>query len=640
MKQSFLSILLLSISVLLKAQMFDPVVWSFSYVQKEENVYELIFSSSIEKGSHIYGLEVPDGGPIPTSFSFETSSEYSLEGSIIEVIPANDAYDDAFGFNIKSYENKAEFRQVIKGDVSSFIVKGVVEYMVCNAISCSPPKEEEFSFRINGGDVNKESAVASNSISANANRGLLGFFVVSFLLGLLGVITPCVYPMIPFTVAFFSRSAKTRKDAITNALAFGVSIVLIYTAIGLIVSLSDVGAGFANTLSTHWIPNLVFFLLFVIFGLSFFGLFELTLPSKWSTSADSKVDKGGILGAFFMALTTVIVSFSCTGPIVGSLLVEAVRGDVLRPTIGMFAFGLAFSIPFTVLALSPSLVNKMPKSGKWLNAIKIAIGFIMLAFSMKFLMTIDSVYGFGILSRPIYLIIWIILFVLMGIVLIRGKGVLGKIFSVCAFLFAAYLVSGLFGNNLNSIAALLPMEKQSNKPVSGSLVNSGYHLPFNNNEPNIDQPKYGDLFSLPYGLKGFFDYQEGVEYAKKQGKPILIDFKGHACANCKRMEAKVWSDEAVLERLKNNFVIISLYVDDRTLLPEEEWITSDVDGKVKKTIGKINEDLEISMYNTNTLPLYVIADADGNPLITPSVTNLNIDEFIKWLDEGYSEFVK
>jgi thiol:disulfide interchange protein DsbD len=458
------------------------------------------------------------------------------------------------------------------------------------------------------------------------------------------------------TVAFFTRGSENRSKSVISAFIFGISIVLIYTSPGLIITLTGAGAGFANALSTHWIPNIIFFLLFVIFAASFFGAFELVLPGKWASSSDAKVDKGGVFAAFFMALTTVIVSFSCTGPIIGSLLVEASRGEVLRPTIGMFAFGLAFAMPFTLFALFPAVLNRLPKSGGWLNSVKVVLGFLMLAFSMKFLMTIDGVYNLKLLSRDIYLAIWIVLFSMLGLYLM-GKikfshdsdvpyiGTFRLFLIITVFSFVVYLIPGLFGAPLNGLSSLLPSQQTSQFDIRKMILDNkqGFNTVSPVQQPlslTCSEPKFADKFEMPLGLTGYFDYRQGLECAREQGKPVLIDFKGHACANCKLMEAKVWSDPQILERLRDNFVIIALYVDDRTQLPENEWVTSSVDGKVKKTIGKINEDLEISKFKTNALPLYVIADHNGNPVNKPMPTNLNVEEYKKWLDEGVELFRK
>jgi thiol:disulfide interchange protein len=651
----FISIVVFASHV--SAQIYDPVTWDFSYEKKGDKQYELIFIATIEKNSHIYSMDIPSGGPIPTSFNIDTLQGYKLDGKVFEVTKPVEVLDDAFGFKIKTFSNTAEFRQKLTAVQASFTVKGTVNFMACNNATCSPPKDVEFEIKVVEQPGNKviNSTIAQGDITdtGKSDRGLLKFFLIALLAGFAGVLTPCVFPMIPMTVAFFSQGSEERGKAVFRALIFGISIILIYSSLGIIVSLTSAGAGFANALSTHWIPNSIFFVLFVLFAVSFFGAFEILLPNSWVTRADSKVDKGGILAAFFMGLTTVIVSFSCTGPIIGALLVEAASGDVLRPTIGMLGFGIAFALPFTVFALFPSIMSRIPKSGGWLNSIKVVLGFIMLAFSMKFLMTIDSVYSLGLLSRSLFISIWIVLFTLLGFYLM-GKikfshdsdlpfiGTFRLFLIIIVFTFVVYLIPGLFGAPLNSLSSFLPSQDKSefnlpklimeNRSVSGPVSQSAPKSQL------CSEPLHSDIFDMPLGLRGYYDYMQGLACAKEQGKPVLIDFKGHACANCKRMEAKVWADPEILRRLRDNFVIIALYVDDRTQLPESEWITSAIDGKVKKTIGKVCEDLEISKYKTNALPLYVIADHEGNALNKPMPTNLNVEEYKKWLDEGFAAF--
>ncbi|MGC1390224.1 MAG: cytochrome c biogenesis protein CcdA [Bacteroidales bacterium] len=657
MRKLVLFILFIIFASHISAQIYDPVTWDFSYEKKGDKQYELIFTATIEKNSHIYSMDIPSGGPIPTSFRFDTLPGYKLTGYAYEVTKPVEVFDDAFGFRIKTFSNSAEFRQKITAVASSFTVKGAVNFMACNNATCSPPKDIEFAIKIADKDENgafknnTKNGVASGPLSSG--RGLLRFFLISLLAGFAGVLTPCVFPMIPMTVAFFSQGAAERRKAVFKALVFGFSIILIYASLGIIVSLTSAGAGFANTLSTHWIPNTIFFILFLVFAVSFFGAFEILLPNSWVTRADSKVDKGGVLAAFFMGLTTVIVSFSCTGPIIGALLVEAATGDVLRPTLGMAGFGIAFALPFTVFALFPSVMSRIPKSGGWLNSIKVVLGFIMLAFSMKFLMTIDSVYSLGLLSRTLFISIWIVLFSLLGLYLmgrirfphdtdLKFIGVFRLFLIIIVFAFVVYLIPGLFGAPLKGLSSFLPPPESSEfnlpKMILENRSASGPVAQPSQTSTICSEPKYNDIFHMPLGLKGYFDYKQGLACAKEQKKPVLIDFKGHACSNCKRMEAKVWSDPEILRRLRDNFVIIELYVDDRTQLDENEWIISAIDGKQKKTIGKIYEDLEISKYKTNALPLYVIADYEGNALNNPIPTNLNIGEYKKWLDEGIELF--
>jgi thiol:disulfide interchange protein len=650
-----ITILLLITSFRIGAQIYDPVSWDFRYEKKNTRQFELIFTATIEDKSHIYSIDIPAGGPIPTTFRFDSIQGYTLDGKAFEATKPEEIFDEAFGFRIKTFSHKAEFRQSITANLASFTVKGAVNFMACNNATCLPPRDVEFSIKISDGTaVSVVTTALSSTKPTQSKSGMLKFFILSLLAGFAGVLTPCVFPMIPMTVAFFSRGAELRSKAIFKAIVFGLSIVLIYSSLGIIVSLSSAGAGFANALSTHWIPNTIFFLLFIVFAASFFGAFEIVLPAKWATGTDSKVDKGGILAAFFMGLTTVIVSFSCTGPIIGVLLVHAATGDILRPTIGMLGFGIAFALPFTLFALFPSIMTRLPKSGGWLNSVKVVLGFIMLAFSLKFLSTIDSVYSLKIISRDLFLAIWIVIFSLMGLYLM-GKikfahdsdlsyiGSFRLFLIIAVFTFVVYLIPGLFGAPLKGLAALLPEQRASKFNIRPITENSTITAPVIAGKEGSQlcfTPKFEEIFDMPLGLKGYFDFKQGLACAKEQGKPVLIDFKGHACANCKLMEAKVWSDPEVLKRLNGNFVIISLYVDDRTQLPENEWVASSIDGKPMKTIGKINEDLEISEYKTNSLPLYVITDYTGNPVNTPMPTNLNVEEYKKWLDEGVALFQK
>jgi thiol:disulfide interchange protein len=640
-------------SISLSAQIYDPVKWEFGYEAKGSNTYELIFTAIIDDNSHIYSMDIPSGGPIPTSFIFDTIPGLTLVEKPYEVTKPEEIFDKAFGLKIKTFTKRAEFRQKITSNTSDFIVTGLVNYMSCDNTRCSPPKDVEFSIKIGTPVLNNRVAGQALPSTYSDKGGLLKFFLLALLAGFAGVVTPCVFPMIPMTVVFFSRGTESRSRSIVKALAFGISIIIIYTTVGIIVSLTSAGAGFASTLSTHWVPNAIFFLLFIFFSVSFFGAFEIILPSAWVSRADSNVDRGGVFASFFMALTTVLVAFSCTGPIIGVLLVEAARGEVLRPAIGMFGFGLAFALPFTIFALFPSILNRLPKSGGWLNSIKVVLAFIMLAFSMKFLATIDSVYSLGILNREVFLAIWITIFSLLGFYLmgkikfshdsdIQHIGPFRLLIIITVFSFVIYLVTGLFGAPLKGISALLPEKKNSGIDISGIGSDNKQVVNTFALQPVVSElcstPKYGDFLFMPLGLEGYFEYNQGLACAREKGKPVLFDFKGHACSNCKEMEARVWSDPRVLTRLKENFVIVALYADDRTKLPDNEWVESKVDGKIKKTMGKVNEDIEISKFMTNALPLYVITDQNGNALNSPMGTNFNVEEYIKWLDEGAGIF--
>lgn len=661
----------------MQAQVLEPVKWSFRSEKTADNKFDIVMTADIDDSWHLYAMDIAEGGPIATSFTFDEPAGYVMEGKPLAADKPEVKFDNTFGMNIGMYSEKAEFRQKITVSQYPVTVKGFVTFMSCNDKQCLPPRDVEFEIKITGNTSSSVSAKDSGAEPAIATaesgfkmqsvtpetipqekpkRGLLKFFLISLLAGFAGVLTPCVFPMIPMTVAFFSQGAEKKGSATGKALIFGLSIILLYSSLGIIVSLTSAGAGFANTISTHWIPNLIFFLLFLVFAASFFGAFEIVMPARWVSSTDSKVDKGGALAAFFLGLTTVLVSFSCTGPIVGALLVEAASGDVLRPTTGMFGFGLAFALPFTLFALFPSWMKKMPKSGGWLNSVKVVLGFIMLAFSLKFASTIDTVYSLGILSRDIYLAIWIVIFILTGFYLmgkikfahdsdVQHIGVFRLVLIIASFSFAIYLVPGLFGAPLTRISALLPPRETSGfnlmKAISSNRgggpagVTAGSTL--------CETPKYAGFLSFEYGLEGYFDLEQGLACAQKLNKPVLIDFKGHACANCKEMDARVWSDPEVQRRIREDFVLVGLYVDDRTKLPENEVFVSKIDGKEKRTIGKKNEDIEISMFNTNTLPLYAIVDPYGKPLVETRGTNFDIQTYIRWLDSGsgaYRERVK
>ena len=476
---------------------------------------------------------------------------------------------------------------------------------------------------------------------------LLSFMIIAFLAGLAALFTPCVFPMIPMTVTFFTGKAKSRKRGIRNALIYGFSIILIYTLIGSVVA-PFMGPEIANDLATNWIPNLIFFVVFVVFALSFFGLFEITLPSSWVNKVDQQADKGGITGIFFMAFTLVLVSFSCTGPIVGSILVQAAGGQILKPILGMFAFSAAFAIPFTFFAIFPEWLNSLPKSGGWLNSVKVVLGFLELAFALKFLSIADQAYHWELLDREVYLAFWIVIFTLMGFYLL-GKirlphdslmemiSVPRLILSMIVFTFVVYLIPGMFGAPLKALAGYLPpiSTHDFNVMEFRNTAQSGVGI---DKEKLCDQPKYSDFLHFPHGIDGYFDYKQALSCAREQKKPIFIDFTGHGCVNCREMEARVWSDPEVLKRLEKNFIVLALYVDDKTELPESEWYTSEYDKKIKKTLGKQNADLQIRKFKNNAQPFYIILDQDERMLTEPKSYDLSISNFISFLEEGENAF--
>ncbi|MFO7669300.1 MAG: thioredoxin family protein [Bacteroidales bacterium] len=677
----------------IQAQVEDPVSWTFSHENRGSLEAELVFKASIDMPWHLYSVHLPEGGPIATKPYYEASDRYTLVGEIVEVTKAKIKFDEGFKMELGTISGKAELRQRVRfNQAGTYDITGEIEYQVCDDATCLPPKSEPFSFTITvdgaadetaatseGAAVTSEGAAATSEGAAATPEGALpvvvtetgagpedtvevipgaapatvagvpaledknslwGFFWLAFGLGLLALLTPCVFPMIPMTVSFFMQGSESKTRGVFRGVLFGISIVAIYTLLGVIVSISNVGPNAANALSTHWIPNLIFFALFIVFAFSFFGMFELVLPSSWSNKADSQVDKGGLGGIFFLALTTVLVSFSCTGPILGALLVEAAGGLALKPILGMFGFGLAFAIPFTLFAIFPSWLKGLPKSGGWLNSVKVVLGFIVLAFSMKFLLALDPTSK--ILTRELYLAVWIVLFSMLGAYLL-GKikfshdsdlphvSVPRLLLSLASFTFVVFLFMGLFGYELKRISPLLPPKSPTGLDLTQRGVYGGAPASAATPGEECTPVKYADLFHLPFGLNGFFDLEEGLACARASGKPVLIDFKGHFCSNCKRMEAAVWSDPEVLSTLRNDFVIVALYTDDRTKLPEEEWYISEVDGKEKKTIGQQNIDFEIQHFQTNTIPLYVIMDAEGRVIGQPKGTDLDIQSYLGWL---------
>jgi thiol:disulfide interchange protein DsbD len=678
-----LMVVAMMVATSLMSQVENPVSWKFSTDKVSGQEAELVFTAEIDPPWHMYSAYLEPGGPIATKAYYEESESYTLVGDIIEVTKAKQKFDQGFQMEVGIIEGKAEFRQKVKfNGAGTQTISGEIEFQVCDDEVCLPPVAEPFTFTVDlggaaagagveavekgaeeivaveaaedapdlGALVDQDAAVSESEEAVVAGvpaledeKSLWRFFWLAFGLGLLALLTPCVFPMIPMTVSFFMQGSASKARGVFRGLFFGISIMAIYTLLGVIVSVSNVGPNAANALSTHWIPNLIFFALFIVFAFSFFGMFELVLPTSWTNKADSQVDKGGFGGPFFLAVTTVLVSFSCTGPIVGALLVEAAGGLALKPILGMFGFGLAFAIPFTLFAIFPSWLKGLPKSGGWLNAVKVVLGFIVLAFSMKFLMALDPTNR--VLTRELYLAIWIVLFFLLGVYLLgRIKfahdsdvphvTVPRLLLSVAAFSFVVYLFLGLFGYELKTISPLLPPKSANGLDLTQKAVYSGTPMLSAEEHEECTPVKYADMFRMPLGLKGFYDLEEGLACAQASGKPVLIDFKGHFCSNCKKMEAAVWSDPEVLNILRNEYVIVALYTDDRTKLPESEWYTSEVDGRVKKTIGQQNVDFEIANFRTNTIPLYVIMDADGKVVGEPRGTDLDVQSYLSWLKSG------
>jgi len=640
-----------------KAQLVDPVSWNYTASQVSDSVYNLVFIASIDPTWHMYSQDVPEG-PVPARFTFNASELWERIDTVAEITPATEEFDEMFGVKVKYFTLEARFSQRIRVlKPGSLTVTGTVEYQVCDDKVCTLG-EDDFSFSVGPEPAAGSRSDASATIKSekpdepgSSSKSLWALFWIAFGSGLIALLTPCVFPMIPMTVSFFMHGKDPRRKSIGKALFFGVSIVAIFTVIGTIVALIF-GPGIANFLSTHWIPNVLFFLVFMFFAAWFFGMFEINLPNWMITRSDQQVDKGGWGGPFFMAFTTVLVSFSCTGPIVGTVLVQSAGGQVLQPIISMLGFGLAFALPFTLFAVFPTWLNSMPKSGGWLNSVKVVLGFIELALGLKFLSIADQTYHWGILDREIYLAFWIVIFTLMGFYLlgkIRFKhdsevtliGVPRLLLAILTFSFVIYLIPGMIGAPLKALAGYLPPETTHDFDIREVIRENAASYPSSAKplESVCEKPKYADRLKLPHGLTGYFDYDQALACARAQNKPVFVDFTGHGCVNCREMEARVWSDPRVIKRLRENFVLVALYVDDKVIkLPENEWVTSTFDGKVKKTLGKKNQDFQITRFGQNTQPQYTLLDSNGELLIPTRSYNLDIDAFIEFLDQGLAEF--
>lgn len=686
--------LLVLLSVTSFSQVLEPVEWEFKKKKLGEDTLELQLIATIQTNWHVYSTEVPDGGPVPTSFSFDKNDNYELLGKVKEPEPVIQ-YDENFQMDVGYHSDETVFKQQVKILTDEpFNITGSLEYMSCDDSRCLPPSTVDFKFPVNGGatqassdksegdsdkalfspdelgadEEKKGEAVATDNekvteqeeteapSTARGPSSLWGFFIFSVLAGLAAILTPCVFPMIPMTVTFFLHNKESKAKGRIQAIIYGFSIIIIYTLVGTLVALVF-GASFANWVSTHWIPNVIFFLVFMFFAASFLGLFEITLPSWLVNKSDKQADKGGNLTApFFMAFTLVLVSFSCTGPLVGAILVESAGGDFTQPIIGMLGFSAAFALPFTLFAFFPSWLSNLPKSGGWLNSVKVVLGLVELALGFKFLSIADQTYHWGLLDREIYLAIWIVIFTILGFYLlgkIKFKGdsevkhvsVPRLALSIISFTFVVYLLPGMIGAPLKGLSGYLPPQQTQdfdiNNIVRENIQAANYSSGSGNESSSgvqCSEPKYADHLTLPHGLSGYFDYEQALKCAKKKEKPIFIDFTGHGCVNCREMEAAVWSDPKVLKRLREDYIVTALYVDDKTKLPEDEWVKSDYDGKVKKTIGGKYASFQIDKFGVNAQPYYVLLDQNGNKLVEPRAYDKSVKEFIDFLDRGLKEF--
>ncbi|MFO7674633.1 MAG: cytochrome c biogenesis protein CcdA [Lutibacter sp.] len=664
------------------AQIYDPVKWSTSVEKISDTEYNLITTATIEAKWHLYSQNVPADGPIPTSFLFKKSADFNVVGKTSEEKGVT-SFDPVFEMDIKYFENKAVFKQRVKiNNSNAFKISGEVEFMVCDDASCLPPTIIDLTFSIpankatativnttenaevsevtsvdtkddvtisptpiekNKADVAVKAVKNSNKTS---NKSLLTIFIIAFFSGFAALLTPCVFPMIPMTVSFFTKQSKSKAEGIRNAIIYGISIVLIYVLLGLLVS-AIFGADALNALSTNVWFNVIFFLLLVVFAVSFLGAFEIVLPSSWGTKVDAQADRGGIIGIFFMALALAIVSFSCTGPIVGTLLVEAAAGgNQIGPIVGMLGFSLALAIPFALFAAFPGWLNSLPKSGGWLNTVKVVLGFLELALAFKFLSNADLVLQLHWLEREVFLSIWITIFLALAFYLF-GKIQLphdsplthisvGRLsLGMLSLAFAIYMIPGLWGAPLNLISAFPPAQHYSESPygVGFSRMNSGM-----SSGENIEIPDGAHLMP-PHNILAFNDYDKGLAYAKKVNKPVMIDFTGHACVNCRKMEQNVWPKDEILPMLKNDVVLISLYVDDKRPLADGEEIESKLyPGKKLKYIGQKWSEFQIINYGANAQPFYVLMDHNEENLIEPVAYTPNVEEYHNWLKKGIANF--
>ena len=692
MKKLISSIMLALIALVAQAQILTPVKWKIKLDDKGgAPEKEIVFTATADKGWHLYDMNLPEGGPVSTSFTFETLNGAELIGQPVPSVKPTTVYDEQFAMNLRWYPGTVSFIQKLKvTDPAKFKVEGEVEFMACNDETCLPPDQIPFSFdkksihvdpalaaNSSTTEVDKEDATtvqpdtqvvaedaselntpdptaketpattspkASDSLTDSPNlwspvidqlkafgdstvsaadTSWLFIFFAGFLGGLIALLTPCVWPMIPMTVSFFLKRTKDRKKAIRDAITYGLSIIVIYLVMGLLIT-GIFGASALNDLSTNAIFNILFFLLLVVFAVSFFGAFELVLPASWTSKLDSKADSTtGILSIFFMSFTLVLVSFSCTGPIIGTLLVQAASmGTAVGPAIGMFGFALALSIPFSVFAIFPNMLQSMPKSGGWLNSVKVVLGFLELALALKFLSVADLAYGWRLLDREAFIVLWIVIYSLLGVYLlgkikfshdseVKYVSVPRLFMAIISFAFAIYMVPGLWGAPLKAISAFAP-------------------------------PLYTQDFNLYKNEvhAAFDDYESGMAYAKKVNKPVMIDFSGFGCVNCRKMEASVWTDPKVKQMLENDYVLITLMVDDKTKLPQPIEIQENGKTRKLKTIGDKWSYLQRSKFGSNAQPFYILLNDEGQPLGPSYAFNEDVSKYIQFLQNGLKEFKK
>ncbi len=631
----------------------QEVRWTIEAEEAADDRYRVIIGADIPEGYHMYGMGPYVGGPLATTITL-TATGAELEGALTPLDKEHRYYDDIFMMEIGIYEGKPRFEQWVKLTEKAATIKAQLEWMICDDQSCMPPADQELTLTI--GEPTEAVAPAGEVAAPAAPKDAAGggslwsLIIEAVLWGFAALLTPCVFPMVPMTVSYFLKGEGGVARGRMRAALYGLFIVALYTlpiaAIILITRLvggDAVTADIFNWLATHWLPNILFFVVFMVFAASFFGAFEITMPSWMVNKTDSKADTKGLGGIFFLALTLVLVSFSCTGPIVGSVLIKSTAGEFWSPILTMLAFSIAFALPFTLFAFFPSMLKNLPKSGGWLNSVKVVIGFIEVALGLKFLSVADQVYHWGILDREVYLAIWIVVFTLMGFYLlgkikfahdsdVKHVSVTRLTLAIATFSFVVYLIPGMWGAPLAKLSGYLP-------PITTQdfVLGQGTTVVTAAVEQQPTARKYSDKLHLPHGLEGFFDLKEAEAYAAEVGKPIFIDFTGHGCVNCREMEMRVWSDPTVLNLLRNEYVICALYADDKMSVAEADWVTTDT-GTVLKQLGKINSYYALKTYGVNAQPYYVLQGKGGEQLVDPRGYNLDVAAFIDFLQRGIEAY--
>ena len=635
------------------AQPITTIQWESSVQELGDNRYQVQFKGKLLPGWHTYDLHSDDSSTVVT---LEPSAGLKLVGDPFEVNASKREFDDIFQVEMGYYYDEIILGQQVELTGKGGVLRGNINWRACEEYNCNSPEDWEFSVTIGNPEAAASAEVTESAAGGTDDKTLWGLIIEAILWGFAALVTPCVFPMVPMTVSFFMKGSGSPAAGRFKAAMFGLFIVLLYTLpIAAIILITRIVGGDAvtadifNWLSTHWLPNIIFFIVFMVFAASFFGAFEITLPSWMVNKSDKNADKGGMAGIFFMALTLVLVSFSCTGPIVGSVLIKSTAGEFWTPIVTMLAFSLVIGLAFTVLAMFPSLLQNMPKSGGWLNSVKVVLGFIEVAFGLKFLSMADQTYHWGLLDREVYLAIWIVVFTLLGLYLL-GKlrfahddelkhiSVTRLALAIVSFSFVVYMLPGMWGAPLKGISGYMPpLHTQDYILDTQNLTATaptGAQQPASADQEGI---KYADILHWPYNLPGYFDFNQAMEAARKADKPLFVDITGISCVNCREMEMRVWSDPRVQEILRDDYVLVALYTDDKTRLPESEWVTTE-NGKVLKDMGRINSYLVQKRFGVTGQPNYVLLDNEGEQLVPMRAYNLDVEAYIEFLQSGLEAY--